>query len=137
MTSSNRYIDNGDEDGHPPADQPPRKQAKPSHAPRRLHVARGQTKPANTVLVCRPYRYGNPFDWQHHGRAQAVALHAAWITDPASTPITLGKVTYRPVTAEQIRAELGGKNLACRCPDDGQPCHGDTLLRIANEAVTA
>jgi len=99
-------------------------------APRRLHVARGQKKPPDTVLVCRPYRYGNPFDWKDHGRAQAVALHAAWITNPAAEPIRLGKVTYRPATVEKIRADLAGKNLACRCPDDGQPCHADTLIRI-------
>jgi len=105
-------------------------------APRRLHIPRGQKKPAGTVLVCRPYRYGNPFDFRDHGRAQAVALHAEWITNPASEPIRLGKVTYRPATVEQIRADLAGKNLACRCPDDGQPCHAATLLAIANPKGT-
>ena len=29
--------------------------------------------------------------------------------------------------------ELRGKDLACWCPVDGQPCHADVLLRIANE----
>jgi hypothetical protein len=105
--------------------------------PRRLHVQRGQKKPPNTALVCRPYRYGNPFDWQEHGRAQAVALHAEWITNPASEPIRLAKTIYRPATVEEIRADLAGKNIACRCPDDGHPCHGETLLEIANQAVTA
>ncbi len=102
--------------------------------PRRLHVARGQRKPPNTVLVCRPYRYGNPFDWREYGRTQAVAMHSAWITNPTSEPIRLGKVTYRPATEERIRADLAGMNIACRCPDDGQPCHGDTLLEIANRS---
>lgn len=36
---------------------------------------------------------------------------------------------YPPL--DQIRDELAGKNLACWCPED-QPCHGDTLLKIAN-----
>jgi hypothetical protein len=98
---------------------------------RRIHSPRGQTKPENTVLVRRPYRYGNPFDWQEHGRAEAVRLHAAWITDSASQPIRFGKVTYRPATVAEIRADLAGKNLGCNCPEDGLPCHGDTLLSIA------
>lgn len=34
-------------------------------------------------------------------------------------------------TVEEIRAELAGHDLACWCPLDG-PCHGDTLLAIAN-----
>ena len=101
--------------------------------PQRIHCPRGQKKPANTVLVRRPYRYGNPFDWQTLGRAQAVQLHAAWINDPASAPVVCGKVTYRPATPAEIRADLAGKDIGCNCPEDGQPCHGDTLLRIANQ----
>lgn len=31
----------------------------------------------------------------------------------------------------EIRAALAGKDLACWCPE-GQPCHGDVLLAIAN-----
>jgi len=33
--------------------------------------------------------------------------------------------------ADEIRAELAGKDLACWCPLD-QPCHADVLLEIAN-----
>lgn len=97
----------------------------------RLHCPRGKAKPDNTILVCRPYRYGNPFDFREHGRARAVELHAEWIVNPEAKPIRLGKTTYRPATVDEIRADLAGRNLGCRCPDDGQPCHGDTLLAIA------
>lgn len=31
----------------------------------------------------------------------------------------------------EIRAELSARNLACTCPQ-GQPCHADILLEIAN-----
>jgi hypothetical protein len=37
-----------------------------------------------------------------------------------------------PPTVEEIKRELRGKNLACWCPLDGQPCHCDVLLEIAN-----
>jgi Domain of unknown function (DUF4326) len=34
---------------------------------------------------------------------------------------------------DEIRKALGGKNLACWCPEDG-PCHADLLLEIANSS---
>lgn len=37
----------------------------------------------------------------------------------------------RTATADLIRDELAGKNLACACPAD-VPCHADALLAIAN-----
>ena len=36
-----------------------------------------------------------------------------------------------PVTIEDVKTELRGKDLACWCPLD-QPCHADVLLEIAN-----
>ena len=99
--------------------------------PRRIHCPRGQKKPDNTVLVRRPYRYGNPFDWREHGRELATELHAAWVINPASQPIKCGKVTYYPATEVEIVADLAGKDIGCNCPEDGLPCHGDTLLAIA------
>jgi hypothetical protein len=33
---------------------------------------------------------------------------------------------------EQMRTELRGHDLACWCPPDGQPCHVDVLLKVAN-----
>jgi hypothetical protein len=60
-----------------------------------------------------------------------VRLHREWVLDPHAQPIRLGKVTYRPPTAEDI-ASLRGMNLACNCPVDGLPCHADTLLELAN-----
>ena len=32
---------------------------------------------------------------------------------------------------DEIRAALGGRDLACWCPLD-KPCHADVLLRLAN-----
>jgi hypothetical protein len=36
------------------------------------------------------------------------------------------------ITAEQVRNELRGRDLACHCPLD-EPCHADVLIEIANE----
>ena len=103
---------------------------------RRVQHKRGQPKPPNTVLVKRPYRFGNPFSVADHGQRGAVDLHAAWVIDPQSQPIRCGKKTYRPSTAEEIREKLGGRDAGCNCDLD-QPCHADTLLAIANRpAVT-
>ena len=38
-------------------------------------------------------------------------------------------------TPERLRADLGGKNLACWCKP-GDPCHADVLLDLANAALT-
>ena len=37
----------------------------------------------------------------------------------------------RALTTDEIRRGLRGKNLACWCAQ-GQPCHADVLLEIAN-----
>lgn len=41
-----------------------------------------------------------------------------------------------PITVDEVRAELAGKDLACWCPlvdDEGRPvpCHADVLLEVA------
>lgn len=40
------------------------------------------------------------------------------------------------VTADEVRRELAGKDLACWCPP-GEPCHADVLLEVANGAGLA
>ena len=40
-----------------------------------------------------------------------------------------------PVSVEDVRLELRGKDLACWCPLDA-PCHADVLLDIANSPDT-
>jgi hypothetical protein len=75
--------------------------------------------PDNTVSVSRPGKWGNPFRVGRDGTA-AECLELFKLLDwPAE------------VLAE-MRAELRGRNLACWCKV-GDPCHGDVLLRLANE----
>lgn len=94
--------------------------------------------PPNTVKVDRATRWGNPFavgdpvgdgfsvDY-HLTAEQAVREFRYWLE---------GLLTVFPVyrrrapTAEEIRRELRGKNLACWCKP-GEPCHADVLLRVA------
>lgn len=66
------------------------------------------------MLVRRPYRFGNPFDWRVYGHQGAVERHAAWIVSPQSKPISCGKVIYYPSTVEEITARLGRVPLVTR-----------------------
>lgn len=36
------------------------------------------------------------------------------------------------VTVNDVKRELGGRDLACYCPLN-EPCHADVLLHVANE----
>lgn len=119
-------------------------------SPQRVQRKRtkGWRMPENTVSVCRPGRWGNPFpvvepwlpedvvrlfrDLVNHGEAW-------WVTDEGTRweqdNVWRATTTERAsLNVETIRAELAGKNLACWCPPD-QPCHADVLLELANTEV--
>ena len=78
--------------------------------------------PPNTVSVCRPGKWGNPYVV---GTCMIPDARAAVEAFAANLP--LGKI-------EGID-ELRGKDLACWCPLD-QPCHADVLLELANSDGT-
>src|SRR5688500_12012683 len=76
------------------------------------------------VYVGRPTRWGNPFAiGPTQSRSEAVARYRSWLT-----------------TQDELRAaarsELAGRDLVCWCPD-GEPCHADVLLEVANAAGAA
>jgi len=71
------------------------------------------------VVVSRPTKYGNPFTADQHGRAVAVELYRVHLAT-------------NPELQAAARAELRGHDLACWCPVDGEPCHADVLLELAN-----
>jgi hypothetical protein len=96
--------------------------------PHRVQLSRkaGWKKPGDTVVVARPTKWGNPFVPGKDGipdRETAVRLFREATEAPGWT---IGRMT-----AEIVRRELRGKNLACWCSLDG-PCHADVLLKIAN-----
>lgn len=73
-----------------------------------------------TVFIGRPSKWGNPFIIGIDGdREQVIKKYEVWIqTQPellASLP------------------DLKGKNLVCFCSP--LPCHGDVLLKLANEEI--
>jgi len=104
----------------------------PVNKPKRIQLSRkkGWRIPANTVVVSRPSKWGNPFHIRDViekfrgekslARGEAVLQFRRLITEGSP-----------PFIVSTIRAELRGKNLACWCPLAG-PCHADVLLEIAN-----
>lgn len=112
----------------------------------RLSRRKGWRKPANTIVVSRPSKWGNPvkivpvrergpFDLERDGVGfigQCTDLEGARRNAVARyRDLLLNHPALAPVTIDQIRAELAGLNLACWCPLD-QPCHADVLLELAN-----
>jgi hypothetical protein len=102
----------------------------------RLQRAKGWRKPPNTVVVSRPSRFGNPFSMADattadpsRSPAEARRVSVAEFRDMVASPKERERYGYP--SDDEIRRELGGKNLACWCPADG-PCHADVLLEIAN-----
>jgi len=88
--------------------------------------------PPNTVSVCRPGKWGNPFIiGQLIGDAWG---HSHYVKD-AETAVSLFQhdlvndvLLHDPDFLEPLR----GRNLACWCRLDA-PCHADVLLRLANQ----
>ena len=94
-----------------------------SGPPRRVQVQRskGWRKPAGTVVVARPSRWGNPFRVGVDGdRRECVGRYRAALLG--------GSLPYTPA---DVRRQLAGHHLACWCPP-GEPCHADVLLAVAN-----
>ena len=87
--------------------------------------------------VTRPGRWGNPFTIDDmaasHGldaaaaQAKAVELCGQWLRGTLAPHLSPGD----PPALADIRAELGGHNLACWCRP-GTPCHADVLIALAN-----
>lgn len=78
--------------------------------------------PHGAVLIDRTTVWGNPWQIGRHGtREEVIAKYEAW-------------VRASPNKLAAIREILRGKDLVCHCAP--LPCHGDVLLRIANEGLT-
>jgi len=110
---------------HDRGQDPPRHPMKPKRI--QLSRKKGWRLPPNTVVVSRPSKWGNPFKIGH------------WLKLPKGTPATnedcvrlfRHNLNQHPELVALVKKELRGKNLACWCPL-GNPCHGNTLLEIAN-----
>ena len=66
------------------------------------------------VLICRPSKWGNPFEVEVYGRERAITLYAVHLR-------------RRPDLIAAL-PELSGKILGCCCHP--LPCHGAILLQF-------
>jgi hypothetical protein len=89
--------------------------------PQRLQRSRrkGARLPKDAVVVTRPTKWGNPHPLAL-GRPEAVRRYRR--------DLLAGRLE---ISAEDVRRELRGRDLACYCPLDA-PCHADVLLEVAN-----
>jgi Domain of unknown function (DUF4326) len=72
------------------------------------------------VRIDRKTKWGNPFVIGEDGdRSEVIAKYAAWLES-------------KPELVAAAKRELAGKDLLCWCAP--LPCHGDVLLRVANDA---
>jgi len=85
----------------------------------RVHNKHHGTAPPDAVYIGRGSIYGNPFVIDKHGDRDEVC--EAYESMLFSNQELLAKV----------RKNLRGKDLVCFCSP--KRCHGDTLLRVANE----
>lgn len=92
-----------------------------------VRIQRKRTKgwrmPPNTVNVCRPGKWGNPFVVGEDGSAAECVEKFA---------MDIGFINSRLNFGYEEIQELRGKNLACWCKN-GEPCHADVLLKLANK----
>lgn len=104
-------------------------------SPQRIQRQRtkGWRMPEGAVYVGRPSRWGNPFS-----PGQLIAFRNNETGEVRSfLPETVAECVEHfrflaEAAAQDVRAELAGKDLACWCPLDDQPCHADVLLEVAN-----
>lgn len=117
-------------------------------APKRIQRRRtkGWKMPDNTVSICRPGKFGNPFKSDGCREAgftgtdleikkRCVETFRAWLVHPDWRINWDGKEseTRRQAILDSL-PDLRGKDVACFCPTD-QPCHGDVLLTLANATL--
>lgn len=90
--------------------------------------------PEGAVYVGRPSGWGNPFKpGEVYRFMDAQGEWAIGVAGDRASCVSLFRrfILGRTDVHDQVRAELGGRDLACWCSPD-QPCHADVLLELAN-----
>lgn len=122
--------------------------------PKRIQMSRQKPwRPdhPDAIVVARPSKWGNPIRWTDYPsisydcEGESFAVRASdrrrfAVTDfEAVVRFGIGSLDYP--SADEIRAELAGRDLACWCPlpVEGQRdyCHGAVLLLLANAPLVA
>lgn len=83
---------------------------------KRVKISRQSLDPPLTKRVCRPSRWGNPFDLTTYSREESLSLYREWL----ECKLRLDPMFLSPLTF---------KNLGCYCDLD-QDCHADILLEF-------
>lgn len=102
-----------------------------------LRRTRGWRMPEGSIKVDRTTKWGNPFKptdicvspSKVHRQGEPIGVAGA-----VGAFRTLMRTNLRkePEKTRALLDQLRGKNLACWCRV-GDPCHGDVLLKMANE----
>lgn len=105
-----------------------------------LSRAKGWRMPPDTVVVSRPSKWGNPFDWQEardewrltefEAKAAVATIYRDWVC-VAEPERFHPDLRARRVAILASFPDIRGKNLACWCAL-GSPCHADVLLDLVN-----
>jgi hypothetical protein len=109
--------------------------------PKRVQRKRvkGWRMPDGAVYVGRPTRWGNPNALRGSRYVDDIygEEHYCDVGEARGVAVRLFRehllFDHLSITVEDVKAELRGRDLACWCPLDDQPCHADVLLDIANE----
>lgn len=103
-----------------------------------VRIQRKRTKgwkmPENTVSVCRPGKWGNPFSVIPGLRPGSKVSSWGYIAVPTiedAIECYREFMAQRPDLVADAKRTLRGKNLACFCKPT-EPCHADVLLKLAN-----
>lgn len=109
------------------------------NTPKRLAWKRfgGEPFPDNAKLVDRSGCYGNPYKVAKYGLVLALELHRRWLRgDPEAVALAVADGWRWPdlngqALVDLIRTNLVDLDLVCTGCGPDQPCHADTLLRVA------
>lgn len=110
------------------------------NTPKRIQLKRtkGWRIPANTVIVDRRSKWGNPFVVGRDGDANECVRKYIKMLMPYrkhGPDSSMENFYLSTMNLENIQDSLRGKNLACWCKI-GSPCHADFLLNTANEPIS-
>lgn len=104
--------------------------------PRRIQRKRerGWRKPEGVVDVTRPGKWSNPFRVGYRHPVTKRPMSAADVVQLFAAQFDTAVSRTAQANRAAVQADLRGKSLMCWCKE-GEPCHGDVLLNIANDEV--
>jgi hypothetical protein len=106
-----------------------------SDMPRRIQRKRTRdwVKPEGVRVVDRTTIFGNAYKVGEPGVPDRTTATRLYERDLLAGNLRGYRRPNVVITVEMVRDELRGFDLACFCELDGEPCHADVLLAIANQ----